>query len=121
MAILEVGDPPPTRLATTLLADTLSEGSRGGVIAQEDFGLFEFSTRTVTHHNPVIPRLDTFGTPWSYQLGPSLPMVGGGDRRFPGWLPAINFDFTSGELRIRIQRPDRKSTRLNSSHGYTSY
>jgi len=106
MAILEVGDPAPTRLAATLLTDTLSEGSRGGVIAQEDDGLFEFSTRTVTRHNPVIPRLDAFGTPWSYQLGPFLPMVGGGDRRFPGLLPAINFDFTSGELTIRIQRPD---------------
>ena len=106
LAILEVGDAAPTRLVATLLADTLSEGSRGGVIAQEDNGLFEFSTRTVTHHNPVIPRLDAFGTLWSYQLGPFLPMVGGADRRFPGWLPAINFDFTSGELSIQIQRPD---------------
>jgi len=107
LAILEVGDPTPTRLVATLLADTLSEGSRGGVISQEDQGLFEFSTRTVTHHNPVIPRLDAFGITWSYQLGPFLPMVGGVDRGgFPGLLPAINFDFTNGELSIRIQRPD---------------
>jgi hypothetical protein len=107
LAILEVDDPMPTRLAATLLADTLSEGSRGGIIAQEDNGMFNFSTRTVTHHNPVITRLDAFGTPWSYDLGPFLPMVGGVDRGgFPGLLPAINFDFTSGELSIRIQRPD---------------
>jgi hypothetical protein len=106
LMILEVGDPAPTRLFATLLADTLSEGSRGGVIAQEDNGMFNFSTRTVTHHNPVIPRLDAFGIPWSYQLGPFLPMVGGVDRGFPGLLPAINFDFTSGELSMRIQRPD---------------
>jgi len=106
LTILEVGDPAPTRLAATVLADVLSEGSRGGVIAREDQGLFEFSTRTVTHHNPVIPRLDAYGIPWSYQLGPFLPMVGGVDRGFPGLLPAVNFDFTSGELSIRIQRPD---------------
>ncbi|HET9590478.1 MAG TPA: hypothetical protein VFO91_16955, partial [Anaerolineales bacterium] len=105
LTILEVGDPAPTRLAATLLADTLSEGSRGGVIAQEDKGWFNFSTRTVTHHNPVIPRLDAFGTPWSYQLGPFLPLVGGVDRHPPA-RPAIDFDFSSGELSIRIQRPD---------------
>ncbi|HLD92791.1 MAG TPA: cytochrome c peroxidase, partial [Anaerolineales bacterium] len=105
LAILEVGDPAPTRLAATLLADTLSEGSRGGVIAQEDKGMFEFSTRAVTHHNPVIPRLDAFGTPWSYQLGPFLPMVGGVDRHSPA-KPAIDFDFSSGDLTIHIQRPD---------------
>jgi len=106
LAILEVGDPPPTRLTATLFADTLSEGSRGGVIAQEDGGLFAFSTRTVTHHNPVIPRVDALGVPWSYQLGPFLPMVGGVDRGFPGLLPAVNFDFASGDLSFRIQRPD---------------
>jgi len=106
LMILEVGEPRPTRLAATLLADLLSEGSRGGVIAREDAGWFEFSTRAVTHHNPVIPKLDASGKPWSYQLGPYLPLVGGVDRGFPGLLPAINFDLTSGELSIRIQRPD---------------
>ena len=115
LAILGVGDPAPTHLAATLLADTLSEGSRGGIIAQEDQGLFEFSTRTVTRLNPVIPRLDAFGTPWSYQLGPFLPMVGGGDRRFGGLLPSINFDFTSGELSLRIQRPDGEADLIGPS------
>lgn len=105
LTILEVGNPAPTRLAVTLLADTLSEGSRGGVIAEEDNGWFNFSTRTVTHHNPVIPRLDAFGIPWSYQLGPFLPLVGGADRHPPP-RPAIDLDFSSGELAIRIQRPD---------------
>ncbi len=105
LTILEVGDPAPTRLAATLLADVLSEGSRGGVIAQEDKSLFEFSTRAVTHHNPVIPRLDGSKVPWSYQLGPFLPLVGGADRSYPR-KPAIDFDFTSGELSIHIQRPD---------------
>lgn len=106
LTVLQVGDPPPTRLSATLLADTLSEGARGGVIAREDAGLFAFSTRTVTHHNPVIARLDARGEPWTYQLGPYLPMVGGVDRTFPGLLPAVNFDLTSGSLSVRIQRPD---------------
>ncbi|HEX9895465.1 MAG TPA: hypothetical protein VGA78_16160, partial [Gemmatimonadales bacterium] len=106
LAIMEVGDPAPTRLAATLLADVLSEGSRGGVIAREDQGWFAFSTRAVTHHSPVIPRLDRFAVPWNYQLGPYLPMVGGVDRAFPGLLPAVNFDLSAGELNIRIVRPD---------------
>jgi hypothetical protein len=105
LVILEVGDPAPTRVAATLLADTLSEGARGGIIAQEDQNLFDFSTRTVTHHNPVIPRLDAFGTPWSYRLGPFLPLVNGADR-YPPRPPAVHFDFSSGELSIQIQRPD---------------
>ena len=112
LAILKVGDPASTRLAATLLADVLSEGSRGGVIAREDHMLFDFSTRAVTHHSPVIPRLDAFGVPWSYQLGPYLPMVGGVDRVFPGLLPAVNFDLSSGELSIRILRPDGETAEL---------
>lgn len=114
LTILEVGDPAPTRLAATLLADTLSEGSRGGVIAEEDQGWFNFSTRTVTHHSPVIPRLDAFGTPWSYQLGPFLPLVGGVDRHSPP-RPAIDLDFSSGELAIQIRRPDGETELIGPS------
>jgi hypothetical protein len=105
LAVIDVGDPAPTRLAATLLADLLSEGSRGGVTAREDKDLLEFSTRAVTHHNPVVPRLDAYGVPWSYQLGPFLPLVGGIDRNYPA-RPLIDFDFTNGELRIEILRPD---------------
>ena len=38
-----VGDPNPMRLTTTLLGDQVDDGARGGLVAREDFGLFDIA------------------------------------------------------------------------------
>ena len=75
-----IGNPAPMRLSATLLADDVSEGSHGGVLAREDRGLFDISGRALTRHQPVIPRLDGYGEPWSYRLDPYAPMIDVVDR-----------------------------------------
>ena len=75
-----VGAIAPMRLTSTLLADELSEGSRGGVVAREDQGFFDISHRAGVRHQPVLPRLDNYGQPWDYRLDPYVPMLGVVDR-----------------------------------------
>ena len=99
------------RLAVTLLADQMSEGCRGGLLAREDIGAFELSTRAITHHEPVIPRLDGYGDAWSYRLEPYLPMVDAVDRSFPN-PPSLLFDFDDSELTISIEKPDGETDTL---------
>ncbi len=105
LASFTVGDPAPMRLATTLLADEVSEGSHGGVLAREDQGLFDISGRALTRHNPIIPRLDGYGEPWSYRLEPYAPMLDVVDRAVSNG-PALPLDFSDSELSIAIHRPD---------------
>ena len=100
-----VGDPEPMRLSTTLLADDVSEGSHGGVLAREDRGLFDISGRAATRHDPVVPRLDGYGEPWTYRMGPYVPMIDVVDRSLPN-SPALILDFPRSELTITIDRPD---------------
>ena len=100
-----VGNPAPMRLSTTLLADDVSEGSHGGVLAREDRALFGISGRAATRHDPVIPRLDGYGQPWAYRLDPYMPMIDVVDRSLPN-SPAIALDFSDSELTIAIARPD---------------
>ena len=105
LGVYTVGDPPPMRLAATLLADELSEGSRGGVRAREDARSFDIGPRITTRHDPIIPRLDGYGDPWRYRLEPFVPMVGLVDAR-PLTTPAIPFDFSDSELTITLQGPN---------------
>jgi hypothetical protein len=111
LGVYTVGDPPPMRLAVTLLADELSEGSRGGVRAREDALNFDIGSRVITRHDPIIPRLDGYGDPWRYSLGPFVPMVGIVDED-PPTTPAIPFDFSDSELTITIQLPDGQTETL---------
>lgn len=111
LGVFTVGDPQPMRLAATLLADELSEGSRGGVLAREDVDVFNVSSRTATRHDPVIPRLDPYGDRWTYQLGPYLPMLGVVDRLAPR-VPAITLDLPDSELTITVRHPDDMTTVL---------
>ena len=106
-----VGRTQPPRLATTLLADVLNEGSRGGVkpIGQE--GWFDVSGRIVTRHDPVIPRTDAEGRTWTYDLTPYLPMFGAVSRR-PAALPPTTFDFSTGSLTVRVHGPDGETATL---------
>ncbi len=100
-----VGNPAPMRLATTLLADEVSEGSHGGVLAREDQGLFDISGRALTRHDPIIPRLDGYGEAWSYRLEPYVPMIDVVDRSLPT-SPAMVLDFSKSELAVTVARPD---------------
>ncbi|MDP7453558.1 MAG: hypothetical protein QGE95_14985, partial [Arenicellales bacterium] len=104
-ATITVGNPAPLRLATTLFGDLLQEGTRGGVLAREDVGRWAVSPRTITQHNPVVPRLDSHGDPWLHRLDPYALLLGVTDRRPPA-VPLINFNFSSSELRIVVKRPD---------------
>jgi len=116
-----VGAAAPTRLAATILADVLDQGSRGGVRAAQDEGAFDISSRVATRHDPVVARLDGFGRPWTYRLEPYLPMLGAVDREPPA-VPPILFDFSSSELTVTVARPDGRTDRLGpaplSHHGF---
>ncbi len=105
LATITVGSPQPMRIATTLFADLLQEGTRGGIIAREDVQSFAISPRTITQHNPVIPRLDAYGDPWMHQLEPYALFLGITDRRPPA-IPWLDFDFSRSELQVEIDRPD---------------
>ena len=100
-----VGEPAPMRLAATLLADQVSEGSRGGVVAREDIGLFDIAPRAVTRHQPVVPRLDAYGDSWVYRLEPYAPMLDAVDRVLPN-SPAVVFNHENSSLTVAIERPD---------------
>ena len=100
-----IGQPKPMRLATSLLADVLSEGSRGGILAREDVGAFDISPQVLTRHAPVIPRLDGYGQSWTYHLEPYLPMLFAVGRTPPA-VPPIPLDLADSELTITIARPD---------------
>ena len=58
VAIVTVGSPKPMKLMTTLLADHLQEGARGGILSREGLDKTGISSLTITHHHPVIPRVD---------------------------------------------------------------
>ena len=105
LATVVIGDPNPMRLTTTLLADQVDDGARGGLIAREDFGLFDIAGRSSTRHESVIARLDPYGTAWSYHLEPFLPMLDVADRALPG-APAMDPDLTASSLKVTVERPD---------------
>ena len=105
LGTIKVGDAAAMRLATTLLADELSEGSRGGVIAREDAGAFDIAPRAVTRHDPVLPRLDAYGEPWPYRLEPYAVMLDAIDRALPA-PPTLQLDYAGSWLEVAVERPD---------------
>ena len=102
-----VGQPASMNFTSTLLADEMSEGSRGGVIAREDQGFFDLSHRAGVRHQPVVSRLDNYGRPWGYSLEPYVPMLGVVDRA-PTAAPSIELDFSNSSLTVTVSRPDGK-------------
>nr|MCS5574536.1 hypothetical protein [Pseudomonadales bacterium] len=119
LAMVTVGPAEPLRLTTTLLADLLQEGTRGGVLAREDADLLAIGSRIITHHNPIVPRLDPYGDPWRHRLDPYLPLMGITDRDPPA-VPLIAFDFSNSELMITVERPDGKTDVLGPGP-FTAY
>ena len=119
LAMVTVGSAEPLRLTTTLLADLLQEGTRGGVLAREDADMLAIGSRIITHHNPIVPRLDPYGDPWRHRLDPYLPLMGITDRDPPA-IPLIAFDFSNSELMITVERPDGKTDVLGPGP-FTAY
>ena len=107
LSTVTVGSPKPVRLATTLFADLLQEGTRGGVWPRENESQFGIGPLTITNHDPVIPRLDPYGDSLSHRLDPYAPLLGMVDRITPA-VPFIEFDFSNSELQITVERPDGK-------------
>ena len=105
VAIVTVGSPKPMKLMTTLLADHLQEGARGGILSREDVTKTGISSLTITHHNPVIPRVDPYGDSYRYRLDPYAPLLGVTDRA-PAAVPFIEFDFANSQIEIDVKRPD---------------
>jgi len=111
LAAINIDSAEPLRFTTTLLADLLQEGTRGGILAREDADRLAIGSRIVTHHNPIIPRLDPYGNPLRHRLDPYLPLMGITDRSPPA-IPLIGFDFSNSELEITVERPDGKTDLL---------
>ncbi len=108
IAAATVGSPKPVKLATTLLADLLQEGTRGGIWPQVNESQFAISPLTITNHDPIIPRLDPHGDTLTHRLDPFVPLMGMTDRSPPA-IPFLEFDFSQSEIRIDIERPDGKT------------
>ena len=108
LATVTVGSPKRVRLATTLFADLLQEGTRGGVWPRENESQFGIGPLTITNHHPVIPRLDPYGDSLSHRLDPYAPLFGMVDRITPA-VPFIKFDFPNSKLQIVVERPDGKT------------
>ena len=114
LPIIKVGSPVPPRLDWVLLLDTLSNGSRG-VIAAEDTDRFGIAQRILTSSETfVLPRLGAAGQPLTYRLEPFVPTVSlannsSGD---PPNSPRIPFRFPSGSLTVTIHHPDGTETIL---------
>jgi hypothetical protein len=111
LGTMTVGETGAMTLTSTLLADELSEGSRGGVISREDQGIFDIIHRAGVRHQPVISRLDGYGKSWSYRLEPYMPLLGVVDRSPPA-TPSIKFDFAASNLTVAVLRPDGKTDTL---------
>jgi uncharacterized protein (TIGR03437 family) len=107
LPIVRLGSPASPQLFWTLLADNLSNGSRG-VGAMEDQNRFGLSLRMITQSETfIVPRLDPVsGQPLTYRLEPFVPTVSVGDRQSPPFEALIPFRFPSGSLTVRIQNPD---------------
>ncbi len=102
---ITIGDRQSIRLATTLLADVIHEGARGGIRPIDAESWFDISARIATRHDPVVPRLDGLGDSWTYRLEPFLPMFGAVDRTPPA-IPPMLFDFSESTLTVTVERPD---------------
>ena len=106
LPIVKVGNPAPPRLYWTLLANNLSQGTRG-VTAIEDRDRFAVANRIVTSSERfVVPRIDPrTGTPIRYDLEPFALTIAVSDTGDAINWPTIPFRFPSGNLTVTIKRP----------------
>ncbi len=113
LPIVRVGDPAAPRMPWMLLADNLSEGTRG-VRAVEDRTSFGLAGKIPTQSETfIVPRLDPVsGRPVAYRLEPFAPTISVGVEQVPPSPPLIPFRFPSGRLVVRVQKPDGSITTL---------
>jgi uncharacterized protein (TIGR03437 family) len=113
LPIVRVGDPAAARLPWMLLADNLSEGTRG-VRAVEDRTSFGLANKIPMQSETfIVPRLDPVsGRPVTYRLEPFAPTISLGVEQVPPSVPLLPFRFPSGRLVVRLQKPDGSVTVL---------
>ena len=104
LPIVKIGEPAAPRLPAMLLAESLSDGSRGAH-AIEDEQTYGLAPRVRVHQKLVVPHADINGQPYAYRLEPHLPTILLGVSN-PLSLPLIPFKFPSGSLTVRVVRPN---------------
>ncbi|HEY3383596.1 MAG TPA: M4 family metallopeptidase [Vicinamibacterales bacterium] len=93
------------RFAWLLLSNYNSNGYRG-VVADEDRQRFATSDRSLIPDDVILPMYDDYGNRVSYSLEPQFPA----DSIDP--LQNIKWDWTTGELTVKVQGPDGRTTDL---------
>ncbi len=113
--VIRLGEGGDLRLPWTLFQDTPSQGSRG-IAAEEDAGTFGLSNRVAFNASSyVLPRIDpATGQPIPYPLEPYLPTMLS-NSYFEFVPPLMPLRFPSGELSVRVTRPDGTVDDLGSA------
>jgi hypothetical protein len=107
--MVKVGEPATPHLPWILLADTLSNATRGTspLLAGGTGGGVQLANRRIYQAGTFfVPRSDPRSdVPYTYRLEPFVPFVSMGDHSLP-YEPLIPFAFPSGQLHVTVQQPD---------------
>jgi len=103
---ITVGEAADPRIPWTLFGDELMNAQRG-VTAREDVGKFEMTNRVVYPTNRAVlsPIDDLTGETVPYRIDLGSHWISASERRTP-CPPHIPFVYPSGQLSVRIQKPD---------------
>jgi len=106
LPLIAVGDAAAPHIPWTLFADEPMNGQRG-VTAREDVGKFEMTNRVVYPTNRAVlsPIDEVTGERVSYRIDLGSHWISASERRTP-CPPHLPFAYPSGELSVRIQKPD---------------
>ena len=103
---IAVGEAQDPHIPWTLFADEPMNGQRG-VTARQDVGKFEMTNRVVYPTNRAVlsPIDELTGETASYRIDLGSHWISASERRTP-CPPHIPFTYPSGQLSVRIQKPD---------------
>ncbi len=117
LAVIKVGRPDTPRLAVMLLADLVSNGSRG-VLPPETERRWAIAPAAV-FQTPLtaFPREYRDGSPVTFCFEPGLPLVSLANRPFPMTIPRplIPFHFAGGSWQVDVRSPSGRSIRMGPS------
>lgn len=117
-----IGEPEQPHIVWTLLTDVPDyEGNRGTVAVEDkkDFGLNNHIL--LQSNNYIIPHISKeTGEPITYRLEPYLPMLSQTKDVLMN-PPYIAFNFPSGEISVKVTRPDGSIDDLGTSVITTAY